>query len=162
MIKYIEDGCFQLIHVKITSLKMNWLIYYYFLFPGTGSLTVLRRSNSKPKNASTSSSRTSSVVSGENESYVNVDLGVEKLPAVDTPDASHVCSLRSVTQKLITSNHHSKCIMYMYFEFKIAWKTFFCNYEKPPEKGVLFTLMTKRKDEQGTARFLSDLDRHFE
>ncbi|XP_069108249.1 dual specificity calcium/calmodulin-dependent 3',5'-cyclic nucleotide phosphodiesterase 1A-like [Argopecten irradians] len=61
----------------------------------TGSLTVLRRSNSKTKVAgSTSSSRTSSVVSAESDSYASVDLGTEKLPAIDTPDASHVCSIR--------------------------------------------------------------------
>ncbi|XP_033727876.1 calcium/calmodulin-dependent 3',5'-cyclic nucleotide phosphodiesterase 1A-like isoform X2 [Pecten maximus] len=61
----------------------------------TGSLTVLRRTNSKTKvGGSTSSSRTSSVVSAESDSYASVDLGTDKLPAIDTPDASHVCSIR--------------------------------------------------------------------
>ncbi|XP_063412455.1 dual specificity calcium/calmodulin-dependent 3',5'-cyclic nucleotide phosphodiesterase 1A-like isoform X3 [Mytilus trossulus] len=57
-----------------------------------GSLTVLRRTSSKTKVGSTSSSRTS--ISTENDSYASVDLGVDKLPPTDTPDASHVCSIR--------------------------------------------------------------------
>ena len=59
---------------------------------GTGSLTVLRRTNSKV--ISTSSSRTSSVASLESDSYASVDLGTDKLPPVDVPEASHICSLR--------------------------------------------------------------------
>lgn len=57
-----------------------------------GSLTVLRRTSSKTKVGSTCSSRTS--ISTENDSYASVDLGVDKLPPTDTPDASHVCSIR--------------------------------------------------------------------
>lgn len=57
-----------------------------------GSLTVLRRTSSKTKVGSVSSSRTS--LSTENDSYASVDLGVDKLPPTDTPDASHVCSIR--------------------------------------------------------------------
>lgn len=64
------------------------------IFTGTGSLTVLKRANSKSKVTSTTSSRTSSVVSTESDSYADVDLGTEKLPAIDTPEASHVCSIR--------------------------------------------------------------------
>ena len=62
----------------------------YFL--DAGSLTVLRRTSSKTKVGSVSSSRTS--LSTENDSYASVDLGVDKLPPTDTPDASHVCSIR--------------------------------------------------------------------
>ncbi|XP_060557678.1 dual specificity calcium/calmodulin-dependent 3',5'-cyclic nucleotide phosphodiesterase 1A-like isoform X4 [Ruditapes philippinarum] len=61
---------------------------------GTGSLTVLRRSNSKNKVVSDSSSRTSSITSVESDSYASVDLGTDRLPPVDVPEASHVCSLR--------------------------------------------------------------------
>lgn len=61
---------------------------------GTGSLTVLRRSNSKNKVVSNNSSRTSSVASIESDSYASVDLGTDRLPPVDVPEASHVCSLR--------------------------------------------------------------------
>ncbi|XP_052814489.1 dual specificity calcium/calmodulin-dependent 3',5'-cyclic nucleotide phosphodiesterase 1-like isoform X3 [Mya arenaria] len=61
---------------------------------GTGSLTVLRRSNSRTKVVSNNSSRTSSVASLESDSYASVDLGTDKLPPVDVPEASHVCSLR--------------------------------------------------------------------
>ncbi|XP_053385737.1 dual specificity calcium/calmodulin-dependent 3',5'-cyclic nucleotide phosphodiesterase 1C-like [Mercenaria mercenaria] len=61
---------------------------------GTGSLTVLRRSNSKNKDISDSRSRTSSVASVESDSYASVDLGTDRLPPVDVPEASHVCSLR--------------------------------------------------------------------
>nr|XP_034303433.1 calcium/calmodulin-dependent 3',5'-cyclic nucleotide phosphodiesterase 1A isoform X17 [Crassostrea gigas]XP_034303434.1 calcium/calmodulin-dependent 3',5'-cyclic nucleotide phosphodiesterase 1A isoform X17 [Crassostrea gigas] len=57
-----------------------------------GSLTVLRRTNSKSKLASSSSSRTSSIA--ESDSYASVDLGTDKLPPIDTPEASHVCSIR--------------------------------------------------------------------
>ncbi|XP_056010962.1 dual specificity calcium/calmodulin-dependent 3',5'-cyclic nucleotide phosphodiesterase 1A-like isoform X9 [Ostrea edulis] len=57
-----------------------------------GSLTVLRRTNSKSKLPSTSSSRTSSIA--ESDSYASVDLGTDKLPPIDTPEASHVCSIR--------------------------------------------------------------------
>ncbi|XP_052235980.1 dual specificity calcium/calmodulin-dependent 3',5'-cyclic nucleotide phosphodiesterase 1A-like isoform X4 [Dreissena polymorpha] len=60
----------------------------------TGSLTVLRRSNSRTKVVSNNSSRTSSVASLESDSYATVDLGTDKLPPVDVPEASHVCSLR--------------------------------------------------------------------
>ncbi|XP_052814497.1 dual specificity calcium/calmodulin-dependent 3',5'-cyclic nucleotide phosphodiesterase 1C-like isoform X9 [Mya arenaria] len=60
----------------------------------TGSLTVLRRSNSRTKVVSNNSSRTSSVASLESDSYASVDLGTDKLPPVDVPEASHVCSLR--------------------------------------------------------------------
>lgn len=57
-------------------------------------MTVLRRSNSKLKLASNSSSRTSSIA--ESDSYASVDLGTDKLPSIDTPEASHVCSKRHV------------------------------------------------------------------
>ncbi|KAJ8320160.1 hypothetical protein KUTeg_001747, partial [Tegillarca granosa] len=69
-------------------------IFQSLLITGTGSLTVLKRANSKSKVTSTTSSRTSSVVSTESDSYADVDLGTEKLPAIDTPEASHVCSIR--------------------------------------------------------------------
>ncbi|XP_061164406.1 dual specificity calcium/calmodulin-dependent 3',5'-cyclic nucleotide phosphodiesterase 1A-like isoform X4 [Saccostrea echinata] len=57
-----------------------------------GSLTVLKRTNSKSKLPSSSSSRTSSIA--ESDSYASVDLGTDKLPPIDTPEASHVCSIR--------------------------------------------------------------------
>nr|XP_022326827.1 calcium/calmodulin-dependent 3',5'-cyclic nucleotide phosphodiesterase 1A-like isoform X4 [Crassostrea virginica] len=57
-----------------------------------GSLTVLRRTNSKSKLPSCSSSRTSSIA--ESDSYASADLGTDKLPAIDTPEATHVCSVR--------------------------------------------------------------------
>lgn len=69
--------------------RLNKCISY---FSGAGSLTVLRRTSSKTKVGSVSSSRTS--LSTENDSYASVDLGVDKLPPTDTPDASHVCSIR--------------------------------------------------------------------
>lgn len=61
-------------------------------FSGAGSLTVLRRTNSKSKLPSCSSSRTSSIA--ESDSYASADLGTDKLPAIDTPEATHVCSVR--------------------------------------------------------------------
>ncbi|KAL5006121.1 hypothetical protein ScPMuIL_017279 [Solemya velum] len=69
----------------------------------TGSLTVLRRTNSRSKtgSVSTSSSRASSI-SLDSDSYASVDLGTDKLPMIDTPEASHICSvrLRHILKKL--------------------------------------------------------------
>ncbi|GFR63052.1 hypothetical protein ElyMa_001886600 [Elysia marginata] len=59
---------------------------------GTGSLTVLRRTNSRK--TTTSSSRASSVSMDSIDSYASADLGVDKLPPVDTSEALHACSLR--------------------------------------------------------------------
>ncbi|XP_041373982.1 calcium/calmodulin-dependent 3',5'-cyclic nucleotide phosphodiesterase 1A-like isoform X2 [Gigantopelta aegis] len=58
----------------------------------TGSLTVLRRTNSKKTGSS--SSRASSVSIDSVDSYASGDLGVDKLPPIDTPEASHCCSVR--------------------------------------------------------------------
>ncbi|KAL3854482.1 hypothetical protein ACJMK2_013748, partial [Sinanodonta woodiana] len=60
----------------------------------TGSLTVLRRTNSRTKDVSANSSRTSSVASLENDPYISIDLGTDKLPPTDVPEASNVCSIR--------------------------------------------------------------------
>lgn len=74
---------------------------YELVIVGTGSLTVLRRSNSRNKVVSNNSSRTSSVASLESDSYASVDLGTDKLPPVDVPEASHVCSLRFVYTSIL-------------------------------------------------------------
>ncbi|XP_059174732.1 dual specificity calcium/calmodulin-dependent 3',5'-cyclic nucleotide phosphodiesterase 1A-like isoform X3 [Physella acuta] len=58
----------------------------------TGSLTVLRRTNSRKTGSS--SSRASSVSIESLDSYASADLGVDKLPPVDTSEALHACSLR--------------------------------------------------------------------
>ncbi|ESP02256.1 hypothetical protein LOTGIDRAFT_172256 [Lottia gigantea] len=58
----------------------------------TGSLTVLRRSNSRKTGSS--SSRASSISMDSADSYASVDLNTDKLPPVDCPEASHICSLR--------------------------------------------------------------------
>ncbi|XP_076459708.1 dual specificity calcium/calmodulin-dependent 3',5'-cyclic nucleotide phosphodiesterase 1A-like isoform X2 [Babylonia areolata] len=58
----------------------------------TGSLTVLRRTNSR-KTGSTSS-RASSASMDSLDSYASMDLGVDKLPTADAAEASHMCSLR--------------------------------------------------------------------
>ncbi|XP_050419545.1 dual specificity calcium/calmodulin-dependent 3',5'-cyclic nucleotide phosphodiesterase 1A isoform X3 [Patella vulgata] len=58
----------------------------------TGSLTVLRRSNSRKTGSS--SSRASSISMDSADSYASVDLSTDKLPPVDSPEASHICSLR--------------------------------------------------------------------
>ncbi|XP_046555434.1 calcium/calmodulin-dependent 3',5'-cyclic nucleotide phosphodiesterase 1A-like isoform X2 [Haliotis rubra] len=58
----------------------------------TGSLTVLRRTNSRKTGSS--SSRASSISIDSVESYASVDVGVDKLPGVDAPEASHACSVR--------------------------------------------------------------------
>ncbi|XP_064598070.1 dual specificity calcium/calmodulin-dependent 3',5'-cyclic nucleotide phosphodiesterase 1A-like [Liolophura sinensis] len=60
----------------------------------TGSLTVLRRSTGPNSRKTSVSSPTSSVVSADSDSYASVNLGTEKLPPIDTPEASHVCSIR--------------------------------------------------------------------
>lgn len=78
------------------SNKTNRVV---LLFPngemveGTGSLTVLRQNNTR-KLVSSSSSRTSSTVSVDSDSYASAELGLEKMPAADAPDASHFCSMR--------------------------------------------------------------------
>ena len=59
--------------------------------PGTGSLTVLKRTSSPRRTGSTS--RTPSQASIESD-VASVDLTTEKLPPIDTPEASHVCSVR--------------------------------------------------------------------
>ncbi|XP_067687849.1 dual specificity calcium/calmodulin-dependent 3',5'-cyclic nucleotide phosphodiesterase 1A-like isoform X8 [Haliotis asinina] len=58
----------------------------------TGSLTVLRRTNSRKTGSS--SSRASSISIDSVESYASIDVGVDKLPGVDAPEASHACSVR--------------------------------------------------------------------
>ncbi|XP_036364190.1 calcium/calmodulin-dependent 3',5'-cyclic nucleotide phosphodiesterase 1A isoform X1 [Octopus sinensis] len=58
----------------------------------TGSLTVLRQNNSRK--LVSSSSRTSSTVSIDSDSYASGELGFEKMPAADAPEASHYCSMR--------------------------------------------------------------------
>ncbi|KAL8565532.1 hypothetical protein ACOMHN_049508 [Nucella lapillus] len=58
----------------------------------TGSLTVLRRTNSR-KTGSTSS-RASSVSMDSLDSYASLDLGTDKLPGADTTEATHMCSVR--------------------------------------------------------------------
>ncbi|CAL1526602.1 unnamed protein product [Lymnaea stagnalis] len=58
----------------------------------TGSLTVLRRTNSRKTGSS--SSRASSISIDSIDSYASADLGVDKLPPVDTSEALHACSLR--------------------------------------------------------------------
>ncbi|XP_064646950.1 dual specificity calcium/calmodulin-dependent 3',5'-cyclic nucleotide phosphodiesterase 1A-like isoform X4 [Lineus longissimus] len=62
---------------------------------GTGSLTVLKRSNSRAKPVTTTSRTPSEVsIDSDHQTYASVDLGTDKLPAIDTPEASHVCSIR--------------------------------------------------------------------
>ncbi|XP_035828763.1 calcium/calmodulin-dependent 3',5'-cyclic nucleotide phosphodiesterase 1A [Aplysia californica] len=58
----------------------------------TGSLTVLRRTNSRKTGSS--SSRASSISIDSIDSYASADLGTDKLPPVDTSEALHACSLR--------------------------------------------------------------------
>ncbi|KAK6960927.1 calcium/calmodulin-dependent 3p 5p-cyclic nucleotide phosphodiesterase 1C [Biomphalaria glabrata] len=58
----------------------------------TGSLTVLRRTNSRKTGSS--SSRASSISMESIDSYASADLGVDKLPPVETSEALHACSLR--------------------------------------------------------------------
>ncbi|KAL8587572.1 hypothetical protein ACOMHN_000978 [Nucella lapillus] len=58
----------------------------------TGSLTVLRRTNSRKTGSS--SSRASSVSLDSVDSYASMDMGLDKMPSIDTAEASHVCSLR--------------------------------------------------------------------
>ena len=77
----------------------------FYSVSGAGSLTVLRRTSSKSKVGSTSSSRTSL---STDDSYASVDLGVDKLPPTDTPDASHVCSIRSVDLFLVPSDRRDE------------------------------------------------------
>ncbi|KAI8761278.1 calcium/calmodulin-dependent 3,5-cyclic nucleotide phosphodiesterase 1C, partial [Biomphalaria glabrata] len=57
----------------------------------TGSLTVLRRTNSRKTGSS--SSRASSISMESIDSYASADLGVDKLPPVETSEALHACSL---------------------------------------------------------------------
>ncbi|XP_076458789.1 putative 3',5'-cyclic phosphodiesterase pde-1 isoform X2 [Babylonia areolata] len=58
----------------------------------TGSLTVLRRTNSRKTGSS--SSRASSVSLDSVDSYASMDLGLDKMPNVETAEASHVCCVR--------------------------------------------------------------------
>ncbi|CAG5126987.1 unnamed protein product, partial [Candidula unifasciata] len=58
----------------------------------TGSLTVLRRTNSRK--AGSGSSHTSSLSIDSIDSYASADLGTDKLPPADTSEALHACSLR--------------------------------------------------------------------
>lgn len=60
---------------------------------GTGSLTVLRQNNTR-KLVSSGSSRTSSTVSVDSDSYASAELGLEKMPAADAPEASQFCLMR--------------------------------------------------------------------
>ncbi|KAK3790151.1 hypothetical protein RRG08_005231 [Elysia crispata] len=71
----------------------------------TGSLTVLRRTNSRK--TTTSSSRASSISMDSIDSYASADLGVDKLPPVDTSEALHACSLRN-EKKAVRSEVRSR------------------------------------------------------
>jgi calcium/calmodulin-dependent 3',5'-cyclic nucleotide phosphodiesterase len=67
----------------------------------TGSLTVLKRTGS-PRRTGSAGSRSLSQASVDSD-YASVDLSnTEKLPPIDTPEASHVCSirLRAILKKL--------------------------------------------------------------
>ena len=56
---------------------------------------MLRRTNSRKTGSS--SSRASSVSMDSVDSYASMDLGTDKLPSIETAEASHVCSVRSVS-----------------------------------------------------------------
>ncbi|XP_074662330.1 dual specificity calcium/calmodulin-dependent 3',5'-cyclic nucleotide phosphodiesterase 1A-like [Tubulanus polymorphus] len=58
------------------------------------SLTVLKRSNSRCKNPTTSRTPSEVSIDSDSQTYATLDLGTEKLPPIDTPEASHVCSIR--------------------------------------------------------------------
>ena len=77
-------------------------------FSGTGSLTVLKRTGpAGTRRSSGTTSRTPSQSSLDAQSYAStVDLScTEKLPPIDTPEASHVCSIRSVTSLPTNTKH---------------------------------------------------------
>lgn len=79
-----------IVQVGLYLLQCDETMKHHRHVAGSGSLTVLKRSSSRGSNTS----RTSSQVSLESEGYASIDLGTEKLPPIDTPEASHVCSLR--------------------------------------------------------------------
>ena len=82
-------------HTDVLSVAEGLSIYFHLqnlvLLVGTGSLTVLKRTSSPRRQSST---RSSSQASLQSDSYASIDLGTEHLPPIDTPEASHVCSLR--------------------------------------------------------------------
>lgn len=96
---------FAEIHLIFKS--SNWNLFSVFFSLGTGSLTVLRQNNTR-KLVSSSSSRTSSTVSVDSDSYASAELGLEKMPAADAPDASHFCSMRWVICTLFCYYIHTE------------------------------------------------------
>ena len=70
-----------------------------FCYPGTGSLTVLKRSQgSAGKTRTVSRSSLERSISGDSLASLDITQ-TDNLPAIDTPEASHVCSKRWVPRQ---------------------------------------------------------------
>lgn len=84
-------------HGNEISIITDHILYTYLIFTGSGSLTVLKRptsSQSSDRPLSRHGSKASTQFSLESNSYASVDLGNEKLPDINTAEASRVCSVR--------------------------------------------------------------------